>query len=102
MDAACDPPLGMLVALTHIDQCELLPRAQPREQLGGRDGSVVGIRVNAAELVVVDELGDDRRVLGGRVADLAGARPQRVVDEDAAEERFADSGDELDRLGGQQ
>ena len=62
-------------------------------------------RMDAAELFVVDQLGD-RRVRAAHRAvrilpelQLAEPHPQRVVDQEPADQRLADAGDQLDRLG---
>ena len=68
---------------------------------GGRGG-----RRDAAELLVVDQLGDGGVVAADRTVrvlaelQLAETHPQRVVDQKAADERLADPHDQLDRLGG--
>ena len=61
--------------------------------------------MDAAELFVVNQLGDRRMRAAHRAVrilpqlQLAEAHPQRVVDQEAADQRLADAGDQLDRLG---
>lgn len=60
---------------------------------------------DAAEGLVVDELGDGRVLAADRAVgvladlDLAVLHLQGVVDHQAADERVADAGEDLDRLG---
>jgi hypothetical protein len=63
------------------------------------------LRHDAAEGLVVDEPGDGRVLAAQRAlrvladADLAVLHVERVVDHERADERLADAGEQLDRLG---
>ena len=91
---------GSRTSMTSMASCRSIIPASSRavivEPRRGLDGRVAH---RPAELLVVDQLGD--RLGLGIAADLDRAvlHVQRVVDHQAAEQRVADAGDELDRLG---
>src|SRR6266511_3746147 len=105
---AVDPPLRRLA---HVQQLDPPAVVEDRLQLGRGEGGAERrplrlVRDHAAEVLVVDQLGD-RRVLAADRAVRVLAHPdvlegqlQRVVDDQPAHQRLADAGDQLDGLVG--
>src|SRR5690349_2363056 len=102
-----------LVGLTHVDELEvagaLLALLEHRLELGDRDGRAGGrlgglVGDGAAEGVVVDEAGDRGVVAAQRAArvladlELAPLELEGVVDDELADGRVTDAGEQLDRL----